>query len=581
MTRLFNEPDQFVSEAMAGFAAANGGRVSLVEGGVVRSQLVDERVALIIGGGSGHYPAFAGLVGPGIATGAAVGNVFASPSTQQICSVARAAETGKGVLFSFGNYTGDLLNFTAAKDQLEQEGISCRVLAVTDDVASASVEEASKRRGVAGGFIVYKMAGRAADEGRSLDEVTRIAELANDRTRSLGVAFSGCSLPGSDSPLFTLPDGRMSVGMGVHGEPGISEQALPSANELAEILVARLLDEVPPGVEPAGSSVALVLNGLGSVKYEELFVVYRRVDELFRDAAVQIVAPEVGEFTTSFDMAGVSLTACWLTDQLTELWLAPASTPAFKRGDVRWVGGTAATERRSSVTTAIAPASAVSREAGIKALAGLEAASAALSLEAGELGRLDAIAGDGDHGLGMKRGAAAAVEAARMAVDASAGVGTVLERAGESWAAAGGGTSGALWGVLLRAIGNVLGDASPVGTEEMARASSQAAGAVQRVGGAKAGDKSMLDVLAPIAESLTRSAAMGSSLTSAWREAAAIASLSAEATADMTPKVGRARPLGDRSLGTPDPGAVSLALVMNAAASVLASDESLEAKGES
>lgn len=261
MTRLFNDPDMFVDQAMAGFAAANSDSVSLVDGGVVRSRLVDERVALIIGGGSGHYPAFAGLVGPGIATGAAVGNVFASPSARQICSVARSAETGKGVLFSFGNYTGDVLNFTVAKEQLEGEGIPCRIVAVTDDIASASADESAKRRGVAGGFIVYKLAGRAADEGRSLDEVTRIAELANERTRSLGVAFSGCSLPGSAAPLFTLPEQRMSVGMGVHGEPGIAEQDMPSADDLAEILVSRLLEEVPAGVQVAGSSVAVVLNG--------------------------------------------------------------------------------------------------------------------------------------------------------------------------------------------------------------------------------------------------------------------------------------------------------------------------------
>lgn len=570
MTRLFNDPDMFVDQAMAGFAAANSDSISLVDGGVVRSRLVDERVALIIGGGSGHYPAFAGLVGPGIATGAAVGNVFASPSARQICSVARSAETGKGVLFSFGNYTGDVLNFTAAKEQLEGEGIPCRIVAVTDDIASAPADESAKRRGVAGGFIVYKLAGRAADEGRSLDEVTRIAELANERTRSLGVAFSGCSLPGGAAPLFTLPEQRMSVGMGVHGEPGIAEQDMPSADDLAEILVSRLLEEVPAGVQTAGSSVALILNGLGSIKYEELFVVYRRVDELLRQASVRIVAPEVGEFTTSFDMAGASLTICWLNDELAELWLAPASTPGFKRGEVRWVGGAPVAGVRSEKPATTEPGSAASREAAAAAVAALEAARIALAEAADELGRLDAVAGDGDHGIGMKRGATAAVTASKVAVSEGAGVGTVLGRAGEAWAAAGGGTSGALWGVLLGALGRTLGDKAEVGSEQISEAVQRAAEEVQRAGGARPGDKSMVDVLVPVSDSIAEAIAKGATLADAWDEVVRVATSSAEATSEMTPRVGRARPLGDRSLGSPDPGSVSLALVINAISTAFA-----------
>lgn len=582
MTRLFNDPDVFVDQAMAGFAAAYVDTVSLVNGGVIRARLVDERVALVIGGGSGHYPAFAGLVGPGLASGAAVGNVFASPSAQQICSVARAAETGKGVVFAFGNYTGDVLNFAAAQEQLEREGIPCRIVAVTDDIASAPPAEAGRRRGVAGGFIVYKLAGRAADEGSSLDEVARIAELANSRTRSLGVALSGCSLPGSDSPLFTLPEGRMSVGMGVHGEPGIAEQDLPTADELAEILVSRLLEEVPTGVEVAGSSVALILNGLGSVKYEELFVVYRRVSELLHEASLRILAPEIGEFTTSLDMAGASLTMCWLTDELAELWLAPASSPAFKRGEVRLVGSKTTAEVRCDERRTIERGTAMSRAAAAKALAALEVASAALADAVDELGRLDAIAGDGDHGLGMKRGVRAALAAAASAIDDGAGVGSLLQRSGEAWAAAGGGTSGALWGVLLTALGNSLGDEAEVGPEQVCEAFDRAAGEVQRVGGAKVGDKSMVDVLAPFAHSLTRSVVAGISLPDSWLTAADEATSRATATSEMAANVGRAKPLGDRSLGSPDPGAVSLALVINAVSAVLVEDEGIrESEGVS
>ncbi len=248
MTRLFNDPTDFLDELVDGFVAASGRWVRAVPGGVVRSTRSPEpTVAIVIGGGSGHYPAFAGLVGPGLAHGAAMGNLFASPSTQRAYSVAKAADQGRGVLFSYGNYAGDVLNFDAAQDQLQAEGIDCRTVLVTDDIWSAPPDEFEKRRGIAGDLTVFKVAGAAAEEGASLDEVERVARHANDRTRSFGVAFDGCTLPGKSEPLFTVPEGRMAVGLGIHGEPGIDETDVPTADELAELFVSRLLDEVPGG----------------------------------------------------------------------------------------------------------------------------------------------------------------------------------------------------------------------------------------------------------------------------------------------------------------------------------------------
>ena len=197
MTRLFNDPTDFLDELVDGFVAASGRWVRAVPGGVVRSTRSPEpTVAIVIGGGSGHYPAFAGLVGPGLAHGAAMGNLFASPSTQRAYSVAKAADQGRGVLFSYGNYAGDVLNFDAAQDQLKAEGIDCRTVLVTDDIWSAPPDEVEKRRGIAGDLTVFKVASAAAEEGASLDEVERVARHANDRTRSFGVAFDGCTLPG-------------------------------------------------------------------------------------------------------------------------------------------------------------------------------------------------------------------------------------------------------------------------------------------------------------------------------------------------------------------------------------------------
>ncbi|SFN50197.1 dihydroxyacetone kinase [Mycetocola miduiensis] len=282
MTRLFNEPGDFADEMVDGFVAANSRWVRRVHGGVVRStRATAGAVAIVTGGGSGHYPAFGGLVGQGLTHGAALGNLFASPSWQQVRSVAKSANAGGGVLLCYGNYAGDVLNFDKAQERLRSEGIETRTVAVTDDISSASATDRHRRRGIAGDLVVLKTAGAASDAGYDLDEVVRVATKANDRTRSIGVAFSGCSLPGASEPLFTVPEGRMAIGMGIHGEPGIGEAAVPSANQLAVLLVEALLAELPDDVEQAsGQRVALILNGLGSVKYEELFVVYAKIDAL-------------------------------------------------------------------------------------------------------------------------------------------------------------------------------------------------------------------------------------------------------------------------------------------------------------
>ncbi|WP_396289761.1 dihydroxyacetone kinase family protein [Curtobacterium sp. KT1] len=566
MTRLFNDPADFADEATDGFVAANERWVRKVHGGVARATTSpDGTVAVVIGGGSGHYPAFGGLVGPGLAAGAAMGNLFASPSAQQVAGVARAAEHGGGVLLSYGNYAGDVLNFDAAARTLEADGIPVRTVRVTDDVTSAPGDDATKRRGIAGDLCVFKVAGAAAEQGRSLDEVTAVAERANDRTRSFGVAFSGCSLPGADEPLFTVPEGRMAIGMGIHGERGIDETDVPTADGLAELLVARLLDEMPDGVALDGANgprVVPILNGLGSVKYEELFVVYRSVQQRLADAGVLIVEPEVGELVTSFDMAGVSLTLFWLDDELEELWAAPADTPAYRKG------GAVPQERVDPSTVeadaegvAIGAASDDSRAVGEQVAAGFAAVRALLDEHADELGRIDAVAGDGDHGIGMQRGAHAAEAAAADAVTSGAGVGSVLRIAADAWSDKAGGTSGAIWGAALEALGRVLGDDERPSAATVQSAVHAATEAVLAFG-ATVGDKTMVDALVPFDEVLRTRVDAGASLTEAWTDAAGAAREAADATASLVPKMGRARTHAEQAVGTPDPGAVSFALIV-------------------
>lgn len=569
MTILFDDPADFAEDALRGFADAHAATVRQVPGGVVRRRPGPPgKVAVVVGGGSGHYPAFCGLVGEGLADGAVVGNVFTSPSAADAAEVGRQAHRGGGVLMLTGNYAGDVMNFTTACEQLHAEGIDARYLVVTDDLASAPAGEEDRRRGIAGDLVVFKVAAAAAERGDDLDAVEALARHANDRTRTLGVAFDGCTLPGLGSALFTVPEGRMGIGVGIHGEPGIGEVALPSAAGLAGLLVERVLAEAP---EPGGR-VAAVLNGLGRTKYEELFVVWATVSTLLREAGVTVVEPEVGELVTSLDMAGCSLTLTWLDDTLEPLWSAPAAAPAYRKGHL------APRDDAPDVTAATpdtadavddGPRRGEPRPRAVLVLAALEAAAREVAAAEEELGRLDSVAGDGDHGRGMVRGLEAARRAAAGAVEAGADAGEVLAAAGREWSARAGGTSGILWGAMLEAAGGTLpaddagwGRWSTDPVRGAARAVQAGMEAVRRVGRAGLGDKTMLDALDPFHRTLRADPSVD--LPSAWSRAAAAAHAGAAATAELRPRTGRARPLGDRSVGHVDPGASSLAIVLAA-----------------
>jgi len=570
MTRLFNDPADFADEMVDGFVAANRSRVRKVHGGVARSTTSPEgTVALVVGGGSGHYPAFGGLVGHGLAAGAAMGNLFASPSAQQVTSVAKASEHGGGVLLSYGNYAGDVLNFDAAARALTAAGIDVRTVRVTDDVASAPSAEAHKRRGIAGDLCVFKVAGAAAERGDDLDTVTAIAERANDRTRSFGVAFSGCSLPGADEPLFTVPEGRMAIGMGIHGERGIDEADVPTASGLADLLVDKLLTELPSGVAADGARVVPILNGLGSVKYEELFVVFDAVQRRLTAAGALVVEPEVGELVTSFDMAGVSLTLFWVDDELEELWAAPADSPAYRKGGAVPQEPVSSDVLEAGVVVPVTVGTDESRVSATRIATAITAVRATIDAHADELGRIDAVAGDGDHGIGMQRGSTAADAAAQDAAARGAGAGSVLAIAGDAWSDKAGGTSGAIWGAALEALGRVLGDTSRPTATTVADAVHAAAEAVLAFG-AVPGDKTMVDALVPFDEVLTARTAAGDDLVTAWSAASAAATTAADATADLLPRMGRARTHGEDAVGTPDAGAISFALITAAVLATLA-----------
>jgi dihydroxyacetone kinase len=570
MTTLYNDPAEFADDQLAAFVDLYADRLRGVPGGVVGHRGADPIVAVVVGGGSGHYPAFAGLVGPGFASGAVVGNVFTSPSAAQVYAVAKAANQGRGVILSFGKYAGDVMNFGIAAERLRREGIDTRIVHVTDDIASAPAHD--DRRGIAGDFSVFKAMGAAAAAGSDLDEVERIGRAANAATRTFGVAFSGCTMPGADGPLFSVPDGHMGVGLGIHGEPGIRDAPLLPAREFARLLVDGILADRPA---TEGDRVAVIVNGLGTTKHEELFLLWGEIKPLLTAAGLTVVEPEVGELVTSLDMGGCSLTLMWLDDELETVWRADAYAPGYRKqaAPLARLREVDASEEAADETDAPEPTAAGAALAPL-VLDGLRALLGALRENEVELGRIDAVAGDGDHGRGMVRGADGALRAAERFT--GAGPGWILRRAGLAWAADAGGTSGVLWGAGLEAAGDALTDARNAYDAAAAVDAVEAfADAILELGRAELGDKTLVDALLPFRDALRAAVAEGQSLSEAWDAAVVAATAAAATTAGLTPKKGRARPLAEKSVGTPDAGATSFALIVDALATARSDNKEL------
>lgn len=331
MQKLINQPDDFVDEMLEGILAAHPDQ--LKRGGdpraIVRAEApVKGKVGIATGGGSGHLPVFMGYVGPGLADGAAIGNVFASPSSDQMLAVMRAVDGGRGVLQLYGNYGGDVMNFGLAAELAEAEGIKVATVLGADDVASAPAGEESRRRGIAGIFFLYKVAGARAHEGADLDEVRASTEKAAGAVRSMGVALAPCTVPSAGRPTFELPAGEMEIGMGIHGEPGVRRGRLETADAVTDQLMHALLGDLP---HERGDRVDVLVNGLGATPVEELYILFRRAARRLGDAGLTVRRAWVGEYATSLEMAGASISLMRMDDELARLMDAPAESPFLVR----------------------------------------------------------------------------------------------------------------------------------------------------------------------------------------------------------------------------------------------------------
>lgn len=327
MQRLLNDPKNYVDEMLEGLYAASPDKVTFVDGDkrcLVSKYKKPGKVGIATGGGSGHLPLFLGYVGKGLLDGCSVGGVFQSPSPDQMMNVTREINQGAGVLYIYGNYGGDIMNFDMAKDMADMEDIEVRQVVAGEDVLSSPKEKADKRRGVAGIFYVYKIAGAAAEDMQSLDEVERLAKKAAANVRTVGMALSPCIIPEKGKANFSLPEGKMEIGMGIHGEPGIKLEDLKSADEIVEQMLDPILKDLP---YVKGDEVSVLINGLGATPREELYIVYRKVAQILEKEGIKVFNTYVGEYATSMDMAGMSISLFKLDAELKKYLAMPFDTP--------------------------------------------------------------------------------------------------------------------------------------------------------------------------------------------------------------------------------------------------------------
>jgi len=561
MKKLINDPRAVVREMLEGFVDLAPGQALLdSEDVVVRAGLpayeARREVALVSGGGSGHEPAHAGYVGAGMLHAAVAGDVFTSPSVDAVLAAIRAVAGPPGVLLIIKNYTGDRLNFGLAGEMARAEGIAVETVVVADDVALRDTVEPERRRGIAGTVFVHKVAGAAAAAGLSLQEVAREARDTAAALGTMGVALGPCTVPAAGRPGFTLGEDEIELGLGIHGERGVERTTLRHADDLVDTILETILTD--RGLHP-GDHVALLINGLGGTPPMELAIVARRAIAALRERGLNVSRAWSGNLLTSLEMPGMSLTVLPVDDARLQRLDAPVTAPAWPSDGriapaieiVRSSPALVAPEPFSSGPAS--PSGEAIRRSALAAASALEQAEAHLT-------ELDAAAGDGDLGASMTRGAAAI----RALPDAawSSPPGVALSRIADALRRAIAGSSGPFYATALLRAAQTLPE-TPAASDWSA-ALTAGVDAIAELGGAKPGDRTMIDALQPAATAFAGALAAGRPATEAWNEAVAAAQAGVAATAQMHPRLGRASYLGDRAIGTVDAGAAAAAIWLRA-----------------
>jgi dihydroxyacetone kinase len=563
--KLINDPLQVVSEMIEGLVLADDRLARIAGHNVVlrrdhAAYAASGKVALISGGGAGHEPAHAGYVGQGMLTAAVVGEVFTSPSVDAVLAAILAVAGPAGVLLIVKNYTGDRLNFGLAAELARATGITVDLVVVADDVALDTEDGVVGQRGIAGTVLVHKVAGAAAEAGRSLAEVRQEAQGAIDAVFSMGLGLGACIVPAAGTPGFELSDTEVEYGLGIHGERGAKRGPIAKADVMLDTLLDRLLER---SKLRANERVALLVNNLGGTAVQELDIVARHALQRLDAAKIDVALVQVGTFLTALEMPGCSLSLMRLDEGRRERLLAPASAAAWSV-PTHPVKVGASVEARTVTQEALAAGPAWTSAAHADRFeAALRAVTAALQKAEHALTDLDSVVGDGDIGLSLARGARG-VEAALPDLDrkhpavALQAIASILRREL-------GGTSGPLYAsFIVRAASHLAEHDEVDSASAWAHAFRAGIEGVQTLGGGKAGDRTMLDALIPAADAADAAVARGDAVPAILAAAIRAAHAGVEATKQMRPRLGRSSYLGDRALGHADPGAYAVALWLEA-----------------
>jgi dihydroxyacetone kinase len=594
--KLINAPETVIQDMVGGMLAAHRDLLEPVgvSGRVIRAKDGPRKgkVGIVIGGGSGHEPAFVGYVGRGLADATAIGNVFSCPPPDPIIEAARSVEGGEGILFLFGNYDSDAMNFEMAAEQLTEEGIPVASVPVTDDVASAPPERRNERRGVAGDFFVFKIVGAAADQMKPLEEVERIALKANHNTATMGVALNSCSLPQTRKPNFEIGENEMEIGMGLHGEPGIRRLSLDTANGVTDLLMDFIQQELR--LQP-GERVGVLVNGLGSTTQMELYILYNRLQQCLDTLGVSIHRSFVGEFATSLDMGGASISLLKLDDELAELLDHPCKAAGLSVGippqpikmedrlplvarepkiaasgkiDGKLQEDAQANDDEATAEIAEEPSGGIPANT-TTAITGdilvnmFRAAAIAIEDRADWLSELDGVIGDGGHGITMELGWKAVRQALRN-YPSGQDIDVIFCFIAEVFLNAVGSTPGPLYASALRNAAKVSSGLKQLDAEATVRFLEAAMEGIRARGKANPGDKTMLDAWWPAAKAARAALDNGADITDCLRAAAKGAEKGMKQTAAIAARYGRSSKMGERSLGHIDPGAASSFVVIDA-----------------
>ncbi|WP_339252453.1 dihydroxyacetone kinase subunit DhaK [Paenibacillus sp. FSL P2-0136] len=577
MKKIINDPANLVREMCSGLVMAHpqltfDSKYKIVS----RSAPNPDKVTLISGGGSGHEPAHAGLVGPGMLDAAVCGDVFASPSQIQVYQAIRNHTGHKGALLIIKNYSGDMMNFQNAAYLAAEDGLAVDYVKVDDDIAVEDSLYTVGRRGVAGTILVHKVAGAAAEAGLPLAEVKQAAQHAAEHVRSLGFAFTSCTVPAKGTPTFQLQEDEMEYGVGIHGEPGIRREKLLTADELAERMISALLASLNLD-QPDGGEVVVLVNGFGATPLQELYLLNHSVIRSLGERGIIIRQSLVGNYMTSIDMAGASISLMKLDDELRR-WLAePCDTPALRLtgelAPVQYVSPLPQQEAQAevSLTAETDPGFAVLRDERLRLtniIYLVDKMSEIIIANEAPFCELDAHAGDGDFGMSVAKGFKQLKrEWKELVQDHATDIGSFLQACSLIIMEHCGGASGPIWGSAFRSAGKYATGRTSLNTLEMAGMLDAAAQGIQATGersfgrGAVVGDKTLIDALIPCAEAWKSSAQQQLSLKEAFARGAEAAVTGAERTKSIVARMGRAGTVGERSIGHPDAGAFALGVI--------------------